>query len=168
MKKLINKLNNKYPKLMEICRFIIVGGIATVIDFFISGIFWYFTNRSIYPHFYNIFWGATGEPSTWSTVVGTALGFSISLVFNYILSLLFVFEEKGEGKTVKGATLFVLLSLVGLIIHMVGMYLLYDLAKLNEWGIKIFLTLVVLIFNYLTRKFLIFKNNDKIKERTND
>jgi len=100
--------------------------------------------------------------------VGTALGFSISLVFNYILSLLFVFEEKGEGKTVKGATLFVLLSLVGLIIHMVGMYLLYDLAKLNEWGIKIFLTLVVLIFNYLTRKFLIFKNNDKIKERTND
>ncbi len=165
MKNLLFKLNKKYPRLMEIARFIIVGGLATVIDFAISGIFWYFTNREIYPHFYNIIWGATGEPSTWSTVVGTALGFGISLIVNYLLSLLFVFEEKGDGKSIKGALLFLIFSLIGLGIHMLGMYLLFDLAKLNEWLIKISLTIVVLVFNYVTRKLFIF-NDKKTKSET--
>ena len=173
MKALIQKLNQKYPKLMEIVRFIIVGGLATVIDFAISGIFWYFTNKEIYPKFYNILFGATGTPSTWSTVVGTALGFGISLIVNYLLSLLFVFEEKGEGKTFKGATLFLIFSLIGLGIHMLGMYLLFDLAGLNEWLIKIVLTIVVLVFNYVTRKLFIFNDKNKTsatadKECTND
>jgi len=176
MKAFLQKLNQKYPRLMEIARFIIVGGLATVIDFAISGIFWYFTNREIYPKFYNILWGAIGEPSTWSTVVGTALGFGISLIVNYLLSLLFVFEEKGDGKTVKGAVLFLIFSLIGLGIHILGMYLLFDLAGLNEWLIKITLTIVVLVFNYVTRKVFIFndKNNPKLnqtetqEEETND
>lgn len=170
MKQLLKNLNQKYPRLMEIARFIIVGGLATVIDFLITGIFWYFTNKEIYPKFFNIFFGKKGEPSTWSTVVGTALGFSISLVFNYLLSLLFVFEEKGEGKSAKGFVLFVLFSLIGLGIQTLGMYLLYDLAGFNEWAIKIVLTLVVLIFNYVTRKLFIFKDKDKNnqKETTND
>ena len=149
MKQFLHKLNQKYPKLMEIVRFIIVGGIATLIDFIITGVFWYFTNREIYPKFYNILFGKIGEPSTWSTVVGTALGFGISLIFNYLLSLLFVFEEKGDGKSAKGFILFLIFSLIGLGIQSLGMYLLYDLAGFNEWIIKIILTLVVLVFNYI-------------------
>lgn len=167
MKQFLHKLNQKYPKLMEIVRFIIVGGIATLIDFIITGVFWYFTNREIYPKFYNILFGKIGEPSTWSTVVGTALGFGISLIFNYLLSLLFVFEEKGDGKSAKGFILFLIFSLIGLGIQSLGMYLLYDLAGFNEWIIKIILTLVVLVFNYITRKLFIF-NNKTQKENTND
>ena len=167
MKQFLHKLNQKYPKLMEIVRFIIVGGIATLIDFIITGVFWYFTNREIYPKFYNILFGKIGEPSTWSTVVGTALGFGISLIFNYLLSLLFVFEEKGDGKSDKGFILFLIFSLIGLGIQSLGMYLLYDLAGFNEWIIKIILTLVVLVFNYITRKLFIF-NNKTQKENTND
>ena len=37
------------------------------------------------------------------------------------------------------------------------MYLGYDLLHIDEWIVKIFLTAVVLVYNYLTRKFFIFR-----------
>ena len=101
-------------------------------------------------------------PSTISTIIGTGVGFILGLVFNYIFSIIFVFDEKGKSKSVGGFFLFAILSLIGLGIHLIGMYLGYDLMHMNEWIVKIVLTLVVLVYNYLTRKLLLFK---KTKEK---
>ena len=103
--------NKKHKKLCEILRFIIVGGIATVIDYIFMGITLYFFDPSLDPKFYNI-WIGGGEPSTIATVVGTGVGFCVSLIANYFLSILFVYEEKGSSKTVKGAILFAFLSII--------------------------------------------------------
>lgn len=156
MIKLIQKFNSKYPRLAEIIRFLIIGGLATVIDFLAMGITLYCFEPSLYPHFYNV-WIGGGAPSTLATIIGTAIGFIVGLVFNYIFSIIFVFQDKGNSKTTKGFIIFTLLSIGGLLIHIIGMYIGYNLIGINEWILKIIFTIIVLIYNYITRKVIIFK-----------
>lgn len=158
--------NEKHKRFCEIARFVIVGGLATIIDMFVMGVVLYLFDSSLYPKFYNV-WIGGGDPSTIATVVGTGLGFTISLVFNYILSVIFVYEDKGNSKSVKGATLFVVLSVIGLLINMGGMWLGYDICGINEWITKIIMTLVVLVYNYVTRKIFIFKKDEEASSANN-
>ena len=160
-KKLIEFINRP-TRLSEILRFLIVGGLATVVDFFMMGVTLYLFDSSIYPHFYNIFFGATGEPTLTAKLVGTGVGFIFGLIANYLLSIFFVFNEKGKSKTVKGFVIFAVFSAIGLTLHEVGMYLFSDVWGMNEWVAKIILTIVVLVYNYVSRKLLIFK---KVKEK---
>ena len=157
VKKLLQNFTAKYPRLAEIARFLIVGGLATIIDYCVMGIVLYCFDPALYPHFYQV-WIGGENPTTVATVVGTGVGFCAGLIFNYIFSVLFVFQEKGRSRSAQGFLLFALLSGGGLLIHLIGMYLGYDVLGINEWVIKTFFTLVVLIYNYLTRKLLIFKS----------
>lgn len=156
----------------EILRFVIVGGIATLIDFFVTGVILYAFDPSLYPHFYNVFFGG-GKPKTIATVISTGAGFTVSLIANYILSIVFVFSDKGNSKTKTGFLLFVVLSAIGLGINMLGMYVGYRLCHINEWIVKILMTIIVLVYNYVTRKLFIFKkatsnSSDKTCEETDD
>lgn len=156
MKKLIQKFANKYPRLAEIARFLIVGGLATVVDYLAMGVVLYFFAPQLYPHFYQVWFGGA-NPSTLATVIGTGVGFIAGLIFNYVFSILFVFHEQGQSRSAKGFILFTLFALGGLLIHLLGMYIGYDLLHINEWIVKTFFTLVVLVYNYITRKLFIFK-----------
>ena len=167
MRKLIQKLNTKYPRLSEIIRFLIVGGLATVIDFLAMGITLYCFEPNLYPHFYNV-WIGGGAPSTLATIIGTALGFIVGLIFNYIFSIIFVFQDKGNSKTTKGFIIFTLLSIGGLLIHIIGMYIGYNLMGINEWLLKIIFTIIVLIYNYITRKVIIFKPEENTINQENN
>ncbi len=153
---MIKQFLTRHPRLAEIMRFLIIGGGATVLDLLAMSLVLYAWQPSLYPHFYQVFYGG-GEPSTAATVVGTGVGFSVGLIFNYVFSVLFVFHDQGQSRSVKGFVLFSVLSAIGLGIHLLGMYLGYDCLHLNEWLVKIVLTLVVLVYNYLTRKLLVFK-----------
>ena len=155
--RLVLKVCRGNKKLAEILRFCIVGGLATVVDFFVMGVTLYIFDPLLYPNFFNVFYGG-GTPSTLASCVGTGAGFLVGLAVNYALSVLFVFDEKGSSKTFSGFVVFALLSAGGFAINVLGMYLLVDLAHLNEWIIKIVLTLVVLVYNYATRKLIIFRN----------
>ena len=152
----IKKLNEKYPLFMEILRFGVVGVLATVVDMAAMGVVLYLFEPSLYPHFYNVWYGG-GEPSTLATVIGTGTGFVLGLFVNYFLSVLFVFSEKGKSKSVYGFTVFAILSAIGLGIHLVGMYIGYDLLGINEWIVKIILTAIVMVYNYVSKKLLLFK-----------
>ena len=132
------------------------------------GVVLYIFQPQNYPSFFNVFYGATQSPSTISTVLGTGIGFLVGLLFNYIFSIIFVFQTKGNSKTAKGFLLFSFLSAIGLGIHLLGMFLGYNLLGINEWLVKIFLTIVVLIYNYLTRKFFIFKNKNTEPQQPNN
>lgn len=156
--------SQKYPTFTEFIRFVIIGGFSTLIDMFVMGVVLYIFQPNNYPNFFNVFYGATLNPSTISTIIGTGLGFICGLVFNYIFSILFVFNNKGNSKSIKGFVIFAVFSLIGLFIHLFGMYLGYDVLGINEWIVKITLTLVVLVYNYLTRKFVIFKKNNDVNK----
>ena len=146
---------NKTTK--EIFRFLIVGGFATIIDFLAMSLFIYATQSAKFEHFLDVFLHGKAIASSWAVIVGTIVGFICGLIFNYILSCCFVFDNNKFARTKKGFWVFTALSAVGLAIHALGMYLGYSLLGINEWIVKIVLTLVVLAFNYITRKRIIFK-----------
>lgn len=164
----MKKFLENHPKLYEIIRFVLVGGLATIIDFLCMSLFIYVCNASIYNNIIEVFLSNT-QATTWSVVVGTGVGFVISLVVNYILSLLFVFRvDNQNAKTTKGIILFLILSLVSLGIQTLLMYLGYDILRLNKWLLKVIITIITMIFNYLTRKKLVFVNKNNIKDTRNN
>ncbi len=122
----MNKLINK------IIRFSIVGGIATIIDF----VFLY-----IFKEFLNI-----------DVILANTLSFIISVTYNYIASITWVFDtNKNKNKKIQ-FILFIIFSIVGLIINNIILYILTD--KLNIYYLisKAVATLIVMIFNFITRK----------------
>ena len=165
--KLIEKLRSlaeKYPGPAEVVRFLIAGGIATIVDMFVMGVVLYLFDSSLYPKFYNVWYGG-GNPTAAAAVTGTGAGFVTGLIINYVFSVLFVFNHKGNSRTVGGFAVFTALSAVGLGLHLGGMYLGYDVMGINEWIVKIVMTFVVLIYNYVSKRLLLFR--DKAKD-TND
>ena len=159
MRKIILNLQSKYPTLYELFKFLLIGGLATIIDMITMALFLYLTNPSIYKYsFFNTIIG-NASPNEILVTISTALGFIAGLLFNYLFPIIFVFTSSNTtfAKTKKGFLAFSLLSFIGLMIHTLGMAIGYGLLNINEWVIKIFLTFVVLIFNYITRKKLIFK-----------
>ena len=162
MKKLLQNIQNKYPTYYEIFKFLVVGGFATIIDMLSMALFLYVTNPSIYNYtFINTIIG-DASPNKILATIATGIGFIFGLIFNYIFSILFVFNNTNTNfaKTKKGFLAFSSLSFIGFLIHTFGMFIGYGLLNINEWAIKIFLTLVVLVFNYITRKKIIFKNKN--------
>ena len=122
----MNKLVNK------IIRFSIVGGIATLIDFVCLYIFKEFLNFNV--------------------ILANTLSFIISVTYNYIASITWVFDtNKNKNKKVQ-FILFIIFSIVGLIINNIILYILTD--KLNIYYLisKVVATLIVMVFNFVTRK----------------
>lgn len=153
---------NQKSLLGEITRFVLVGGISTVIDFLTMAIVLYIHSPDKYDGFINVFFGVNEDPSSFATLFGTGLGFVIGVFVNYALSIFFVFNSNKDVRTVKGFLLFAFLATGGLILHEVGMWLLHICFKVNEWIVKIIMTFVVMVYNFITRKCLLF--NDKKEE----
>ena len=160
----IKEFFNSDKLIAELIRFAIVGGIATLIDMIVMSVVIYCFQPYLYPNFLDVFFNSEIKPSDVSAIVGTGVGFIAGLIFNYFLSVVFVFNEKGQSKTAKGMFLFAFFSVIGLFIHIGGMYLLFTVLHINEWIVKILLTAVVLVYNYAMRKIFIFKNVNKETE----
>lgn len=171
MKKLIEwykAFDEKHKRFCEFARFVIVGGLTTVLDMLIMGIILYAFEPSIYPKFYNVWIGKAGDPKVIATVIGTGTGFTISSIFSYILSVKVVYNNKGNSKTVFGAALYFVLAAIGLFLNMGGMWLGYDIIGINEWIVKIAMTLIVMFYNFGTRKLLIFRKTKKEEQSNQD
>ncbi len=149
--------------LAEIIRFLVVGAISTIIDMLVMGFVMYLMQPSIYPSIINVFINAP-DPSTLATIIGTTIGSIAGMLVSYVLSIIFVFNEKGESKSVKGFVIFALLTAIGLGINMLGTYLLYDLLSVNQWITKIIMVIIVLIYNYISKRLMLFKDKPKTTE----
>ncbi|WP_040197998.1 GtrA family protein [Candidatus Soleaferrea massiliensis] len=126
----------------EFCRYLLVGGLATLIDFGVLFV----------CHEYLIKADGIG------LYISTALGFTAGLIFNYIMSLVFVFrKQKDKGKGLKAFLIFLFVGMVGLVLTELGMWLGVNLLHFNYLLVKVFVTGAVLLWNYLGRKILIFE-----------
>ena len=124
-----------------------------------EGVILYLFDSSLYPKFYNVWFGQAGEPSTTATVIGTGVGFMLGIIASYLLSIFYVYKYKGNSRTLKGAVLFFALAIGGMALNMAGMWLGYDIIGINEWVTKIVMTLITLFYNYYSRKIFIFKKS---------
>lgn len=126
---------NKKKLLVQIFRFGIVGGLAFVIDYAIL-----ILGREVI-HL--------------PILVSSAIAFSISVIFNYILSILWVFDVNKEKDEKKNFIIFILLSIVGLILTEIIMYIGTDMVHIHYLIVKIIATAIVMVFNFITRKMFL-------------
>lgn len=149
----------------EIFRFLLVGGGATLCDYFV---FW-LLDGVLFPTF-----SLTGGLETLALWIATACGFATGMLVNWVLSVKFVFRAVRNPKEVqskKSFLTFVVISLVGLFLTLLGVWGLSEILPAfalfgkthllgtawNKWLAKVIMTCLVLIWNYLGRKLLIFK-----------
>ena len=136
---------SKKDLVLEFGRYLIVGGGAFAVDFGTLTL----CQEFLIP-----------DLNGWGLSISTTLAFIAGLIFNYVFSLIFVFQQvsqKGEGKSVWEFTLFTIIGVIGLLLTNGGMYFGVVCCHLHYTITKIFVTCAVLFWNYGARKVLIFK-----------
>lgn len=119
-------------------KFGVVGGIAFIIDYICLII-----SKEIFEL---------------SVLLSAAIAFIISVIFNYILSIKWVFNVNKEIDQKKNFIIFIVLSIIGLILTEIIMWFGTDIIKISYLIVKIFATAIVMIFNFITRKIFLERN----------
>lgn len=88
-----------------------------------------------------------------SYVVSNCISFSISVIFNYLMSMHFVFSSRSNSK-INDFTIFIVLSAIGLIINEALLVFGVSALDINYILIKLLATVIVMIFNFLSRKIV--------------
>jgi putative flippase GtrA len=119
----------------QVMKFVIVGGLSFVLDFII---YYVLTN------FFSVYYLTAGFFS-----------FTLSLIFNYLMSMKFVFKSKDDLKKTHEFIIFVSLSVMGLGLNLLCLYILVDLFKMNDLIAKVLVAGIVMVFNFVTRKIFL-------------
>lgn len=88
-------------------------------------------------------------------LISAGIAFSVSVVANYLLSMRFVFVSKEENSKAKEFTIFVVLSVGGLLLTEALMFLSVEKLGLHYTWSKIIVTGIVMSFNFVTRKMFL-------------
>ena len=88
-------------------------------------------------------------------LVSATIGFTVSVVFNYLASMRYVFTHKEEMSRRREFIIFVVLSIVGLVINNVILWAGVELLHVHYLIVKIFATAVVMVWNFVTRKIFL-------------
>lgn len=135
-KKLHIKLNSRTENLLvQIFKFGIVGGIAFIIDYSIM-----------------VF---CKEVIGLSVLLSAFFGFTISVIYNYIASVKWVFDVDDSKDSRRNFILFIVFSVIGLILTELIMWLGTDIINISYLIVKIVATVIVMIFNFVTRKLFL-------------
>lgn len=133
--------------IVKAIRYCFVGGVASVVD---------------YATYYILTTYILGTEATWHLLIGTAAGFILGLLVNYLLSLLVVWrvsKSDKTGKTVRDIVIFVVVGIVGLIISS-GVVTLANCLTIDYRISKLLAMAISLIWNFLARHFLIFNKTE--------
>ena len=118
-------------RLMEIIRFCFVGGVSFLID-------------------YSLLYALTEFAGIYY-LYSSAISFSVSVIFNYWLCVIYVF--KGARKqTPRQAIFFFVTGAIGLVLNQFCMWLFVAIVGLHYMLAKIFATAIVTIWNYVTKR----------------
>lgn len=125
--------------LKQILRFGFVGGTAFVIDFVIL---WLLTDIAKIDY-----------------LISNSISFAVSVVYNYILSTIWVFDTKREGKKAAELTVFIILSIIGLGLNQLLMWLAVEKVSINYMISKVIVTGIVMVYNFIARKLFLERKN---------
>ena len=85
----------------------------------------------------------------------SAISYTVSVLFNYILSLKYVFDVKEERNRMREAGLFLFLGIVGLGLTQMIMWICVEKLSLFYALAKLLSTLLVSTYNFISRKMLL-------------
>ena len=126
----------KNKLLNQILKFGLVGGMAFVIDYVLL----YVCTEFLHIHY----------------LISSIISFTVSVIFNYILSIKWVFDVK-KKQDVKDFVIFIILSVIGLGINSLIMYVMVEKFGVYYMLSKIVSTAVVMVYNFITRKIFVEK-----------
>lgn len=122
----------------QLMRYAVVGGISFVVDY---GSLWLLTEKA-------------GLPYLWSA----AIAFILGLACNYILSTRWVFGESRIKNAWGEFIAFAIIGVIGLGLNELIMYGCTDGLGFHYMLSKIVSTAIVFFWNFLARRFLVFKS----------
>lgn len=142
------------PLWVQLVRFGIVGAVSFIIDF---GLF----NLLVY-------WRI-------NAVLASVISFTVSLMFNYICSMRYVFVRRGDMARWMEMLIFALSALVGLLINVVIVWAATryvippalagsnrGLYQMCADGAKLVATGIVMVWNFIIRKWLLEPPSDRL------
>ena len=124
---------------LQITRFAVVGGSAFLIDY---GIMILLT-----------------ELCGINYLISSAISFTVSVIYNYLLSVHWVFNVTEDRSQKQDFAVFIVLSVIGLGINQLIMWVCVDKLQIFYMISKIGATAIVMVYNFITRK--IFLENGK-------
>lgn len=81
-----------------------------------------------------------------------AFSYTLSVFVNYILSMRYVFHGRDDMSKVKEASIFFMLSLVGLFLNQMVMWIAVEFFQIYYVMAKLLSTLLVTNYNFISRK----------------
>lgn len=140
----MNKIKEKIKKIKEnktlvkFIKFTIIGVVATLIDYTVMIIL--------------------KELLFVDVLIASAIGFIISLIFNYIYNMTHVFVDLREGMTkLKSSIIFLVTSLIGLLFNQIIMYILVEKLYIYYILSKLVSIIIVGLWNFFSKKLLLEK-----------
>lgn len=141
----------------QMIKFGLVGAICFVIDYLIGLIVMNIVLVVLSADYFEV-----------ASVVGSVVGFSVSVIVNYILSFKFVFARKENLNKKVEFIAFLILSIIGLLLNSFLIWIVVGpIYSANGFlqenigynliytGAKVFATAVVMVYNFVTRKMFL-------------
>lgn len=133
----------------QIIKFGIVGALAFVIDYAVL---------FILVEFFHM-----------DSIAAATVSFTVSVIFNYLASMKYVFVGRSDQSKQKQFIIFVVLSVLGLLINngimwVMNMVLSPIIPRFYYLISKIFATGVVMVWNFVTRKIFLEEKNQPTEE----
>ena len=128
---MINKIKDN-KLLVQILKFIVVGGIATIIDFAVLYLLKEFIGLN--------------------EILANTISFTVSVIYNYIASIKWVFDVDKDKNEKQQFIIFIVFSIIGLGINNLILWICIDKFNIHYLIGKVFATGIVMIFNFITRK----------------
>lgn len=125
--------------LIQLFRYIFVGGTAFTVDFF----FLYF-----FSDICGIYY-----------LISAVFSFVISVLVNYVMSTRWVFNQDNIENKVMEFNLFLLISTIGLVFTEILLYLFTDVLGIYYLISKIISAIIVLFWNFLARRVMFYGKN---------
>ncbi len=88
-------------------------------------------------------------------LVSATISFTVSVIFNYLASMRYVFTHKEDMSRRREFAIFVVLSVIGLLINNACMWAGVELLGIHYLIVKIGATAIVMIWNFVTRKIFL-------------
>lgn len=97
------------------------------------------------------------------TDIGQVLGWVVAVLFAFFTNKKYVFQSTATQKTgaLREFWLFVSARVASLLIFDLGLFSLLQMAGMNDKWDKLLMNVLVVIFNYIASKFVIFKKREK-------
>lgn len=123
--------------IQQLIKFGFVGGAATIIDY---GVMVFLT-----------------EAAGINYLVSSGISFTVSVIFNYVLSVKWVFDVGEDRSKAQEFSVFIILSLIGLGLNQLLMWITVSKMGIFYMLAKVIATAIVMIYNFVTRKIFLEK-----------